>query len=504
VLTVTDAGRTTRSQQVLPHALYRREQVQRFDQTAIRQFGIAGELLMERAGRFSFSALQRQWPGARQVTVVCGTGNNGGDGYVIARLAQQAGLDAVVLQLGDHHRLRGDARLNAERCAALRIPCEPFRKIPDRTHVIVDAALGTGLQRDVSGTWAAALRAINLHRAPVMAVDIPSGLNADTGAVMGDAVRADLTATFIALKQGMFTGQGADCCGAILFDALDIPARLFATEMLSARRVDWQRQQQLLPARRRTAHKGDCGHLLIVGGARGFSGAARLAGEGALRSGAGLVTVATAEQHAGMIAASRPELMCHGVATPHELESLLTRCDVIAVGPGLGTGEWGKALLECVLASGKPLLVDADALNLLAQQPRYNDNWILTPHPGEAARLLGVTTEQIQADRFVAAQRLQQRYGGVIVLKGSGTLIQSPGQRTAAVCSDGNAGMATAGTGDVLSGVISALLAQGVDPSEAAETGVCLHAAAADLAVKQGQRGMIASDLFEPIRRLLP
>ena len=488
---------------MLPHALYRCAQVQRFDQTAIQRFGIAGELLMERAGRFSFTQLQRQWPQAQQVTVVCGAGNNGGDGYVIARLAQQAGLDAVVLQLGDHHNLRGDARLNAERCASLRIPCEPFSKIPDRTHVIVDAVLGTGLQRDVTGAWAAALRAINAHRAPVMAVDIPSGLNGDTGAVMGEAVRADLTATFIALKQGMFTGQGADCCGAILFDTLEIPARLFATEILSARRIDWRRQSLLLPERRPSAHKGDCGHLLIVGGARGFSGAARLAGEGALRSGAGLVSVATAKQHAGMIAASRPELMCHGVATPHELESLLRRCDVLAVGPGLGTGEWGKALFECALASGKPLLVDADALNLLARQPRYNDRWILTPHPGEAARLLGVTSERIQANRFAAAQQLQQRYGGVIVLKGSGTLIQSPGQRTPAVCSDGNAGMATAGTGDVLSGVIAALLAQGLSPSEAAETGVCLHAAAADLAAQQGQRGMIAGDLFDPLRRLL-
>lgn len=501
---MTDAGRTTRSQRLLPHALYRCEQVQRFDQTAVEQFGIAGEVLMERAGLFSFTALQRQWPQAQQVTVVCGTGNNGGDGYVIARLAQQAGLDAVVLQLGDHDRLRGDARLNAERCESLRIPCQPFRKIPDRTHVIVDAVLGTGLQRDVSGAWAAALLAINAHRAPVMAVDIPSGLNADTGAVMGNAVRANLTTTFIALKQGMFTGQGADCCGTIFFDTLEIPARLFATEMLSARRVDWRRQRQLLPERRRTAHKGDCGHLLIVGGARGYSGAARLAGEGALRSGAGLVSVATDKQHAGMIAASRPELMCHGITAPQELESLLRRCEVVVVGPGLGTGEWGKALLESVLASGKPVLVDADALNLLSQQRRYNDNWILTPHPGEAARLLGVTSEQIQADRFAAAQRLQQRYGGVIVLKGSGTLIQSPGQRAPAVCSQGNPGMATAGTGDVLGGVIGALLAQGLEPSEAAETGVCLHAAAADLAAQLGQRGMIASDLFDPIRRLLP
>jgi len=489
--------------QPLPHALYRAAQARRLDHTAIHHFGIAGEALMERAGAFGFATLQHFWPQAKSLTVVCGTGNNGGDGYVIARLAHEAGLAVTILQLGDHDKLRGDAALNAGRCEALRLHREPFRQIPNDTDVIVDAILGTGLERNVSGRWAEALQAVNQHSAAVLAVDIPSGLNSDTGAVMGAAVRANVTTTFIALKQGMFTAAAADYCGEILFDALDIPARLYASEILSARRVDWERQQQLLPQRPRSSHKGDCGHVLVVGGAPGFSGAIRLAGEGALRSGAGLVSVATDARHAGLIAASRPELMCHGIDNPAELEPLLQRCSVVAIGPGLGQGAWGQSLFESILHSGKPMVVDADALNLLAQHPRQHLNRVLTPHPGEAARLLGMTVPEIQDDRFAAAQRLQQRYDGVIVLKGAGTIIHSPGHRPPAVCSQGNPGMATGGSGDVLTGVIAGLIAQGLDLQDAAETGVCVHAAAADLAARDGERGMIASDLFPHIRKLL-
>ncbi len=500
---MTNERQISQPSQPLPHALYRAAQVRRLDHTAIHHFGIAGETLMERAGAFGFASLQRFWPLAKSIAVVCGTGNNGGDGYVIARLAHEAGLAVTLLQLGDHDKLRGDAALNARRCEVLTIPCEPLRKIPDDTHVIVDAILGTGLERIVSGHWAEALQMINQHRAGVLAIDIPSGLNSDTGAVMGTAVRADVTTTFIALKQGMFTAAAADYCGEILFDALDIPARLYATELLSARRVDWERQRQLLPQRPRSSHKGDCGHVLVVGGAPGFSGAVRLAGEGALRSGAGLVSVATDARHAGLIAASRPELMCHGIDNPAGLEPLLQRCSVVAIGPGLGQSAWGQSLFESVLQSNKPLVVDADALNLLAQHPQQRRDWILTPHPGEAARLLGVTIPEIQSDRFSAAQQLQQRYDGVIVLKGAGTLIHSPGHRPPAVCSQGNPGMATGGSGDVLTGVIAGLIAQGFELQDAAETGVCVHAAAGDLAAQDGERGMIASDLFPHIRKLL-
>ena len=500
---MTEERQISQPSQPLPHALYRAAQVRRLDHTAIHHFGIAGETLMERAGAFSYAMLVRYWPQAKSIAVICGAGNNGGDGYVVARIAHLAGLTVTVLQLGDHDKLRGDAALNAGRCEALSIPCEPLRKIPDDADVIVDAILGTGLERNISGRWAEALQAINQHSAAVLAVDIPSGLNSDTGAVMGTAVRADVTTTFIALKQGMFTAAAADYCREILFHALDIPARVYASEILSARRVDWMRQQQLLPQRPLSSHKGDCGHVLLIGGSPGFSGAVRLAGEGALRSGAGLVSIATDARHAGLIAASRPELMCHGIDTPAELEPLLQRCSVVAIGPGLGQGAWGQSLFESILQSNKPLVIDADALNLLAQHPQQHDNWILTPHPGEAARLLGETIPEIQSDRFAAAQRLQQRYNGVIVLKGAGTIIHSSGHRPPAVCSQGNPGMATGGSGDVLTGVIAGLIAQGLDLLDAAETGVCVHAAAGDLAAQDGERGMIASDLFPYIRKLL-
>lgn len=487
----------------MPHALYLAEQVRRLDHTAINSFAIAGETLMERAGAFSYAMLARYWPQAKSITIVCGTGNNGGDGYVVARIAHLAGLSVTILQLGEHDNLQGDAALNAGRCEKLQIPCEPFRQLPPDTDVIVDAILGTGLERNVSRLWAAAFAAINAHRARVLAVDIPSGLNADTGAKMGAAVTADITTTFIALKQGMFTAEAMDYCGKILFHALDIPARVYASEILSARRIDWQRQQQMLPQRRRSSHKGNHGHLLVVGGSPGFSGAIRLAAEGALRSGAGLVSVATDAQHAALIAASLPELMCHGVGRTEQLEPLLQRCSAIAIGPGLGQGDWAKSLFERVLRSGKPLLVDADALNLLSQFPQQRRNWILTPHPGEAARLLDTIVPEIQADRFSAARKLQQRYDGVVVLKGAGTVAHSMGQRTPAVCSEGNPGLASGGSGDVLTGVIAGLLAQGFSLEDAAETGVCLHAAAGDLAARDGERGMIASDLFPHIRKLL-
>lgn len=477
--------------------------MRRLDHRAIHQFGISGETLMERAGAFSYAMLARYWPQAKSITVVCGMGNNGGDGYVVARIAHHAKLSVTILQLGDHDKLRGDAALNARRCRELQIPCEPFRELPPETDVIVDAVLGTGLERNVRGHWAEALQKINAHRAGVLAIDIPSGLNSDTGAKMGTAARADVTTTFIALKQGMFTAAAIDYCGEILFHALDIPPRLYASEILSARRIDWEQQKQMLPKRSRSSHKGNYGHLLIVGGTPGFSGAIRLTGEGALRSGAGLVSVATDVQHAALIAASRPELMCHGIEHAAQLEPLLQRCSVVAIGPGLGQGSWGKSLFEAVLYSGKPMVVDADALNLLAQYPQQRCDWVLTPHPGEAARLLGVTVPEIQDDRFTAVQRLQRRYDGVVVLKGAGTVVHSMGKRAPALCSQGNPGLASGGSGDVLTGIIAGLIAQGFDLQDAAESGVSLHAAAADMAARDGERGMIASDLFPCIRHLL-
>lgn len=488
----------------LPYALYRAAQVRELDRIAIQDFGIPGIELMERAGAAALARLRELWPDARDVTVLAGLGNNGGDGFVVARLARAAGLQARVLQLGDAATVRGDAATNLQRYVEEGGDLQPFQRLPRRTDVIVDALLGTGLDRPVEGGLARAIEAANDHAAPVLALDIPSGLGADTGAVLGSAIRARATVTFIALKQGLFTGEGPDRCGRVMFEGLDVPAGVYGWQLLSARRIDWLRFAEVVVPRRRTAHKGSFGHVLVVGGDVGYSGAARLAGEAAARAGAGLVSVATHPAHAAVLNLGRPELMCRGVEDPRDLAPLVERATVVAVGPGLGRGPWGRALLEAALQVPRPLVLDADALNLLTERPLRRDDWVLTPHPAEAARLLGVTTAEVQADRYAAAAALQARYGGVVVLKGPGTVVQGSGTRPPAVCTDGNPGMASGGMGDVLTGVIAGLVAQRYVPEDAAEMGVCVHGAAGDRAAEDGgERGMLASDLYGPLRWLL-
>jgi len=487
----------------LPYALYRADQVREFDRLAIQEFKIPGVELMERAGAALFTRARDLFPEARRWVVICGPGNNGGDGYVVARHALAAGLGVDLLQLGDLGRVKGDALHHLELARLAGLESRPFGPLPVAADLIIDALLGTGLDREVSGALRQAIEAMNSHPAPVISADIPSGLNADSGAEMGCSVQAAATLTFIALKQGLFTGVGPDRAGRLFFDTLDVPARVYASSIASARRLDWGRMASTLPRRGRSAHKGDSGHVLVVGGAPGFAGAARLAGEGALRSGAGLVSMATHPAHAALIGLSRPELMCHAVASAGDLAALAEKASVIAIGPGLGQSDWGLGLFDAVTAIGKPLVVDADALNLLARNPRRLPQAVITPHPGEAARLLGMSTAAVQADRFAAVEALRSRYAPVALLKGAGTLIAADGNKPPALCSAGNPGMASGGMGDVLTGIIASLMAQGIEPACAAELGVTLHATAADRAARQGERGLIASDLIAELRPLL-
>jgi hydroxyethylthiazole kinase-like uncharacterized protein yjeF len=488
--------------QPLPQALYRAQDVRELDRIAIAELGIAGFTLMSRAGAAAFQCLQDSWPRARSVLVVCGTGNNGGDGFVVARLAQEAGLQTEVLLLGEATQLHGDTRRACEAMLRAGVQVSPFSAERwQNTEVVVDALLGTGLDREVTGLHREAIAVMNRQTAPVLSLDIPSGLDADSGNALGIAVKARKTVCFIGLKQGLFTGEGPDHCGEILFDDLALPAEAYQHVPNPAFRISDQWVGPLLPVRPRTAHKGHHGHVLVVGGAQGMAGAARLAGEASARVGAGLVSVATHPFHAASVNAARPELMCHAVSDAATLLPLLKKANAVAIGPGLGTDDWGRKLFGAALDSGLPLVVDADALNWLAQEPVYRNHWILTPHPGEAARLLKVTTADIQADRWQAVRELQTRYGGVVVLKGAGSLV-SHGQNPLALCDAGNPGMATGGMGDVLTGVIAALLAQGLSPWQAAVTGIYLHGCAGDAAAAQGERGMMAGDLMEPLRRL--
>lgn len=494
----------------LPASLYRAEQVRALDRLAIDEQGIPGAVLMERAGLAVFQAYRQHWPHARRIAVVCGVGNNGGDGYVVARRAAEAGHDVRVCQLGERSRLQGDALQTFQRMQQAGLQPIPFAAdVLSWADVVVDAVFGTGLDRQVTGLWAEALTAIGTAGAPVLAIDIPSGLHADTGSVLGAAVRAELSISFIGLKQGMFTNEGREYSGTIVFDDLAVPAEVYHRFAPAAQRISYSQLATLLAPRARSAHKGNFGHVLVIGGDYGYAGAARLAAEAAVRVGAGLVTLATRSSHAAPIIATRPELMCRSVDTPEQLLPLLDRATVLALGPGLGQSAWGESLLSTALAARQPLVVDADALNLMARAapPRRGDagasqRWVLTPHPGEAARLLGCSPREIQADRFAAVRELVERFGGVCVLKGSGTLVLEAGGEVGVV-DGGNPGMAVGGMGDVLTGIIAGLAAQGLPLAEAARLGVCLHARAGDVAAAAGERGLLASDLFKPLRTLV-
>ncbi len=458
---------------------------------------------MERAGTAAYQVMRSTWPYAKKITVVCGNGNNGGDGYVVAKLAYEDGCHVRLLHIDTLERLQGEARQAADALIATGFKPEAYTKEKlDNADVLVDALLGTGLDRKVSGKLEAVINDINALDTPVLSIDIPSGLNADTGHVMGVSVKADLTISFIGLKQGLFTGQGREYAGEIVFSDLEVPEKIYKDIIPASRRIDLTLLYSLLSARPRSAHKGHFGHVLVVGGDSGYAGAVRMAGEAAARTGAGLVSLATRVEHAAIISMARPEIMSHGVESTGQLLPLLERVNVVAIGPGLGQSQWASTLLSMVLESDLPIVMDADALNLLALEPTRNERWILTPHPGEAARLLDCDTAVIQADRFNTALKLQRRYGGVIVLKGSGTVIVDQ-DGDIGVCSAGNPGMASGGMGDILTGVIAGLVAQGLGLRDAARVGVCLHAAAGDEAAREGERGLLACDLMPVLHRLV-
>lgn len=481
-------------------------QSRRVDRAAAQQPFLGGNALMERAGAAAFACLRQRWPQARQVGVLAGAGNNGGDGYVLARLAQLAGLHVQVAAVAGPPRAGSEADVARQWWLACggAVQDDVLAVLAD-ADVVVDALLGTGLDRPPTGPVAQAIEAINASGRPALALDLPSGLNADTGARPGAAVRAQATVSFVVRKQGLYTGAARDYCGELAFDDLGVPAdAVDAAGPQPAELLDLDLLRAIFaPARRRGAHKGDFGHVLVLGGDHGYGGAVRLAGAAAARTGAGLINVATRAAHVPALIAGQPELMARGVDAVADLAPLLARASVLAIGPGLGQGDFGRALLGAALGSGLPLVVDADALNLLAADPQRREDWVLTPHPGEAARLLGQTTAQVEADRYAAARAVQSRYGGVVVLKGAGTLV-CDGQAPVGVVPYGNPGMASGGMGDVLTGVIAALLAQDLSPAAAAALGACLHGAAADAAAaRRGERGLLAGDLLELLPALL-
>jgi ADP-dependent NAD(P)H-hydrate dehydratase / NAD(P)H-hydrate epimerase len=484
----------------LPLALYSAAQVRALDARLIAA-GTSGFELMSRAAHGLWRALRRRWPDAGAVTVLAGRGNNAGDGYLLAVLAQRAGWRVRVLALGDPGQLQGDAARARDEAQGAGVAVQTWSECAALEGVVVDALLGTGLRGAVREPYAQAIRQLNASGAPVLAVDIPSGLCADSGQVLGVAVRAQLTVTLIGLKVGLFTGAALDWVGELAYDDLQADPQLVASQAFVARRLAGGSLPRL-PARPRTVHKGQLGHVLVVGGDRGYAGAALLAAQSALRGGAGMVSLASRGEHLAAAQARLPEVMSAAVASANQLLALDSTASVWVVGPGLGQGAWGRSLLSAAAAATVPQVWDADALNLLASGAvDLPAGCVITPHPGEAARLLGVSTAEVQADRPAAALQLAQRYQAVCVLKGAGTLVADP-DGSLLLCDRGHPAMAGAGLGDVLAGLIGALLGQGLAPLAAANLAVWLHARAGEVLADKGC-GLAASDLCDAIRQLM-
>lgn len=488
--------------------LYSVEDARRIDRTAIEK-GTDGIVLMKRAGRAALALLQETWPGARHLEVFCGAGNNAGDGYILAGLAADQGFDVCVWELTQPGRLGGDAALARDfalKTAAQLVSFDQYEPV-ETTQVLVDALLGTGFKGELRGCFASAIELINQRKLPVIAMDVPSGLDANTGHVAEAAVRADLTISFIVLKKGLLTGQAVDCVGELVLDDLEVDPKLVASVPAPVELIGVPDLGEVLKPRRKSAHKGDFGTLLVVGGDLGFGGAAIMAAEAALLSGAGRVVLATRAEHVAAALARCPEVMVHGVAGEADLAPLLEMATAMVVGPGLGTSSWSRQMLHVALQNDVPKVLDADALNLLASTPQFkkllNSECLLTPHPGEAARMLNIKVADIQGDRFSAMQSLLENFPGTFVLKGAGTLVGAQGQ-VPGLCDRGNPGMAVAGMGDVLSGVCGAMLARGFTPAVAARASVFVHARAADMqAEARGEVGLRASDLLPSLRTLL-
>lgn len=497
----------------LPEDLYSADAVREIDRYVIDQQGVDGFELMRAAAASAFRRLVRCWPEPGRILVLCGAGNNGGDGYLVAANGVRHGLNVDCIAVAPTEKLSGDARKAWKKAVEDGVRVRELAAIADseinehfvNAGLIVDAMLGTGVSGAPREPFATMIGQCNEAGVPVLAIDLPSGLNATTGTVAGEAVRAAATVTFIGLKAGLFTGQGPEYAGYVAFESLDTDD--WATESGQrplARRVDWAGIREAIPRRPRIAHKGRFGHVLIVAGDRGFGGAGMMAAEAASRAGAGMVTLATRPEYVAPALARCPSVMVQGLIHGSELPPLISAADVIVCGPGIGQGAWGQQMLQQVVASGKPRVLDADALNLMASRvAQPADNHILTPHPGEAARLLECEVADIENDRVRAAEQVRQLFGGVVLLKGAGTVVAS-GEVLPDIVSGSNPGMATGGMGDVLSGILGSLYAQLEDAHLSASAAAALHLAAANrAAATRGYMGLLPMDVIDALPQVL-
>ena len=499
------------------------QEMKNIDRRAIRKFGIPGPVLMENAASAVMAEMEKFFDGlaGARVGILCGKGNNGGDGLALARRLRIRGVPVRVALLAPFGNVSGEAGVNL---AILRkmdveiLPNATVRAISDVvawSDIVVDALLGVGLSSPLKGTYAFAVELMNASGKSVVAVDIPTGINADTGEVMGSAVRADLTVTMALLKRGLVLHPGAQYAGKVAIADIGMPAEVVEQEKISVNLLTRDLAWGLIDARRPDAHKGSFGHLMVIGGSLGKAGAAVMAARSALRAGAGLVSVATPNSLVPIIQQQVFEAMCIpaaesidstlGIGAEDELLKAAEKMNACAIGPGLSTHyETVQTVKSFIQGASLPLVIDADALNALVGsldilRKTKAPAAILTPHPGEMARLLGVSSHEVQKDRIGVAVDFAAKYKVTLVLKGAGTVIALPDGRVF-INSTGNPGMATGGTGDALTGMIGSLLAQGYPAAQAACLGVYLHGLAGDLAAaEKGEAGMIAGDLIENI-----
>ena len=501
--------RYNNSMHILPEKLYSAQSVSQIDHDAIKNHKIPGYTLMRRAGQAVFDSIEKRFAAPATLLVVCGAGNNAGDGYVIARIADQQGWKVKVVSLVDVEILKGDAAQACQHWCECGELLKPDINLIEEADVVIDAILGTGLKRDISEQWQEWINAISASDNYIVSVDIPTGLNANTGAIMGAAIVADITVCFIGLKQGMFTASGKACCGEIVFNDLSVPQAAYDAVPSSALLLTTQ-TCKTFSLRRHDTHKGHNGHVLIIGGNDGMPGAIILAAKAALKAGAGLVSVVTKHEHVTAVVSACPEVMVLGSQNGDIPDSVIDKANCIVIGPGLGRDAWAQRLLYQAMNTSLPLVIDADAINLIADKADDNSRsiksnfrtpCIITPHSGEAARLLSCSSKDIQSDRFLAVAELHEKTGAIVVLKGSGTIVFDG--KTKYVCPYGNPAMSVAGMGDVLTGVISACIAQGLSLEEAAATGVFYHSMAGDLAAGEHTRGVLSSDVINKLPQVV-
>ncbi|MDO8684139.1 MAG: NAD(P)H-hydrate dehydratase [Armatimonadota bacterium] len=494
-------------------------QMRELDRRATEEYGVPSLLLMENAGIRTFAAVSRILEGVegKSILVVSGKGNNGGDGFVIARHLQEAGANVTVALACDPEEVKGDARANLETVFRMGIPSLQIKDVSDiQRHLascdlIVDALFGAGVKGEITGLPAAIIDAINVSGKTVISVDLPSGLNADTGEISGHCIIADETVTFALPKIGLVTYPGAKYVGRLTVGDIGIPSQLLDDPSLKIELLTDEIIRGLLPDREPDAHKGTFGHLLVLAGSVGMTGAACLASEAGARVGAGLVTLGCAWGLNDIFEVKLTEAMTVPLAETEArslapdavgaVTALAKKCTAVAIGPGLGRHPDTDRFVQSVLPRLElPVVIDADALNALAGAKeifvQLRAPAVITPHPGEMSRLLGTSSAEVQSDRLKVALDAAAKFGVVVVLKGARTVIASPDGR-AFINPTGNAGMASGGMGDVLTGAIGGFLAQGLSPLDAAICGVYLHGLAGDLVADElGVAGLLASDLL--------